>query len=220
MPQFPVALPRRCAGRLTDEADENVRVLGRGDGDAAGRDGNAPMTRQRRDGDATVRRLERATLASPTRRLIRLRTRVRVIIGTNHENSNLYPKNVRVGVDQQEMAVLDPIAAIRLFARVAAMLIQSVLSRLRPLNKQSYSRRMIASGLLAMTGVYAFPLDAFVAHVWLTISAVSAVYFYILALKVRACGHGLIIQRYIFFFPWPVDPCPKCGRTSFPSTAN
>lgn len=86
-----------------------------------------------------------------------------------------------------------------------------------PDDRRATSIRIIGSGLFAVTGVWAFPPNSILEYVWVTLALVAAIYFYSLVLRRRKCGHGLVTQWGVFFVPWIVDPCPKCGAAHFKS---
>lgn len=84
-----------------------------------------------------------------------------------------------------------------------------------PLRRSAYSIRMVVAGLVAMSGVYSFPPYQVAEYFGVSVSVISAIYFYTLAIRFRKCGHGLVCQWRFLFFPWVIDPCPKCGASSF-----
>ncbi|VWX60723.1 hypothetical protein SPHINGOR109_50697 [Sphingorhabdus sp. 109] len=87
--------------------------------------------------------------------------------------------------------------------------------KLWPQNKNAYSRHMFVAGLVTASGIGARHPSTYLEYAWLSTSIVSSIYFYTLVFRLRRCRHGLICQWRIFFFPWVIDPCPKCGTKSF-----
>lgn len=75
----------------------------------------------------------------------------------------------------------------------------------------SLSLRILVFSFVAISAILSslvlFPLD----YLWIAVSIVCALFALRIYFTRRPCGHGFITQSGSIFYPWIIDPCPKCG---------
>ncbi|MFV1920078.1 hypothetical protein VPH46_11715, partial [Sphingomonas sp. MJ1 (PH-R8)] len=74
----------------------------------------------------------------------------------------------------------------------------------------SSSLKMMFYSIVCATGAWSPALPMPWRFIWVATSCISLVLL-IRSIRRRPCHHGFINQRGAVFYPWVIDPCPKCG---------
>lgn len=75
--------------------------------------------------------------------------------------------------------------------------------------------KMLVFGIVALSAVFSDTASVPIKLIWWGISGYCGVKALLISFKRRTCGHGAVTQSGPFFYPWIVDPCPKCGENSY-----
>ena len=85
------------------------------------------------------------------------------------------------------------------------------------LGRKRLSTVMLSVGVAAISIVFALPATDIASYFWIGFCLLCYFLSFRLAFTRRRCGHGFVSQRGVLIFPWVIDPCPTCGRSSFVS---
>ena len=82
-------------------------------------------------------------------------------------------------------------------------------------SKSHATFKMLVFGFIALSALLSGDAPLPIEMIWWAISAYCGARALLMAFKPRRCGHGAVTQSGSFFYPWVIDPCPKCSARTY-----